>query len=116
MFEITSHAESKTSREKIRNQIKAEVTINVLRFAGDIIMWSEENIQKVLSLLSNQLKTDDDEVIEALHQLDHEGVIHFIGASDIFLVPHPSLLEPYEHERHAELLHWVLETRLAREA
>lgn len=107
----------KNQDEKHKNQIKSEITANILHFAADIVIWSEENIAKLLSRLPERPTPRDETVTEALHELEQEGVIHFIGASDIYVIPHPELLEPYaSHESHAKLLRWVLETRLAKEA
>lgn len=106
-----------TKQEKQKNQIKAEITVNVLRFAADIIMWSEENIAKILDQLPGKPGSRDEIVLEAIQELEREQVIHFIGASDIYLVPNPELLEPYaSYQSHADLVRWVLETRLAKEA
>ncbi len=76
-----------------KTQIKGEITAALLRFSRDLIAWSEENIGKILSQLATPLSPRDPRVIEALQELEEEGVIQWLGDPDIFLTLHPALLE-----------------------
>lgn len=104
--------------ESQKTQIKAEITAQVLRFLGEIIVWSEDNLNKILS--SFQIRARDALAEQALRELECEGIIRFIGSSDIFLVPHPNLLEhapqSFAPGRLAAFLQQILGSRLAQEA
>ena len=98
--------------------VKAEITAQILKFLGEIIVWSEDNIDKTLS--HQHLRARDPLVLEALRELEQEGIIRLIANSDIFLVPHPNLLEHSERafapSRLAAFLQQILGSRLAQEA